>query len=360
MPTEPIAALPASYYDGVSARARPVMLRIDGARLRINGTDVERTVDLAEVQWPERTRHGLRVAHLRDGGTLQCADAAGWDAWRQQHGQRDPLVVRLQQSWPWVLGSLATLVMIMVALQQWGLPVLSRAVVAATPLSVDSALGEATLQAIDGQLMQPSQLPAGEQARLRGAFTRAVATLPAQQLAPWQLVFRKSRIGPNAFALPGGTMVMTDELVQLVGADEQVITAVLAHELGHVQRRHGLRMLVQVTVLSGLAGAVLGDFSSVLASVPVFLGHASYSREAEREADADAVRLLKAAAISPLVMVTLFDKLEQERRKKVPDPAHGTGTDKRNADGHWLGIAFSSHPPDAARVQFFQTAAAGR
>lgn len=354
MRAESITALPAVYFDGIRARAVPVMLRMDDACLRINGADVERTVALTDVQWPERTRRGLRVAHLRGGGTLQCADTAGWDAWRQQHGQRDPLVVRLQQSWPWVVGSLATLVMIVVALQQWGLPVLSRAVVAATPLSVDSALGEATLQAIDGQLMQASQLPADEQARLRGAFTRAVATLPAQQVASWQLVFRKSRIGPNAFALPGGTLVMTDELVQLVGADEQVITAVLAHELGHVQRRHGLRMLVQVTVLSGLAGAVLGDFSSVLASVPVFLGHASYSREAEREADADAVRLLKAAAISPLVMVTLFDKLEQHRRKTEQDAA--PVPDKDHPE-HWLGIAFSSHPSDAARVRFFRDAA---
>ena len=353
MQTKPISALSAVYFDGISARARPVMLRMDGAGLRINGADVERTVALTEVQWPERTRHGLRVAHLRDGGALQCADADGWDAWRQQHGQRDPLVVRLQQSWPWVLGSLATLVVIVVALQQWGLPALSRAVVAATPLSVDNTLGEVSLQAIDGQLMQASQLLPAEQARLRGAFARAVATLPAQQVPPWQLVFRKSRIGPNAFALPGGTMVMTDELVHLVGANEQVITAVLAHELGHVQRRHGLRMLVQVTLLSGLAGAVLGDFSSVLAGVPVLLGHAGYSREAEREADADAVRLLKAASISPEVMVTLFDKLDQARRKKAADPAPATG----KAQGHWLGIAFSSHPTDAARVQFFRGAA---
>lgn len=343
--------LSAIYFDGLSARPRPVTLRIEGDRLRISGEALDLSVTLTDVQWPERTRHGVRVAHLKGGGSVQSADTALWDAWRASHGQRDTLVVRMQQSWPWVAGSLAALVALVVALQQWGLPVLAGAVVAATPHSVDHALGEATLQAIDTQLMQPSQLPVSEQARLRAAFARAVAALPASQVPPWQLVFRKSRIGPNAFALPGGTMVMTDELVQRLGADEQVITGVLAHELGHVQHRHGLRMLVQVTVLGSLAGAVLGDFSSVLASVPVLLGHASYSREAEREADAGALRLLKAAAISPLVMVTLFDKLEQDRSKKDPDPAAA------KANEPWLGIAFASHPPDAARVQFFRTAA---
>jgi predicted Zn-dependent protease len=136
---------------------------------------------------------------------------------------------------------------------------------------------------------------------------------------------------------------MTDELVQLVNGDAQVITAVLAHELGHVQQRHGLRMLVQVTVLGTLASAVLGDFSTLLASVPVLMGHASYSRDAEREADAAAVQLLKRAGISPLVMVTLFDKLNEKRGDK---------------EGSWLGIAFASHPADAERIQFFKNAAA--
>ncbi|MDP2368254.1 M48 family metallopeptidase [Rhodoferax sp.] len=351
MDKPPQPALAATYFDGVSARPQAVMLHIDATHLRISGAGIDRAVSLSELQWPERTRHGVRVAHLQAGGSVQSADNQAWDAWRTRHGLRDAWVVRMQQSWPWVMASLATLVLLVVVLQRWGLPALAGAVVAATPHSVDRALGEATLQAIDSQLMQPSQLPASEQARLGAAFARAVASLPASQVPPWQLVFRKSRIGPNAFALPGGTMVMTDELVQRVGADEQVITGVLAHELSHVQHRHGLRMLVQVTVLGSLAGAVLGDFSSVLASVPVLLGHASYSREAEREADAGALRLLKAAAISPLVMVTLFDKLEQDRRKEDPSPA------ATKANEHWLGIAFASHPPDAARVQFFRTAA---
>jgi len=96
-----------------------------------------------------------------------------------------------------------------------------------------------------------------------------------------------------------------------------------------------------------VSGAVLGDFSSMLASVPVFLGQAGYSREA----DAAAVQVLRAAALSPRLMVTLFDKLAAARHKKEQEPAPAKAQD------HWLGIAFASHPPDAARVQFFQAAA---
>jgi Zn-dependent protease with chaperone function len=355
MAQAPGPVLEAVYFDGMSARARPVRLQMEGAVLRVAGEGVERRVALADVIWPERTRHGMRVAHFEGGGSVQCSDAAAWDAWSRASGRRDSLVVRLQQSWRGVLVSVALLVALAVALQQWGLPVAARAVVAATPLSVDESLGAATLDAIDGMLMQPSRLAAAEQARLKAAFARALAAQPPGSVPAWTLEFRRSRIGPNALALPGGTLIMTDELVDLVGRDENVITAVLAHELGHVRHRHGLRALVQVTLLGGLASVVLGDFSSVLAGVPVLLGQASYSRAAEREADAEAVLILQAASISPEVMVTLFEKMAQRSGDK--DAPAGADTGRAERQSSWLGIAFASHPADAERVAYFRQAA---
>lgn len=358
MPASPAPVLDAVYFDGRSGRAQPVQLHIAGAVLRLRGEGVDRSVPLPDVNWPERTRHGLRVAHFEDGGSVQCDDAAAWDTWSRASGRHDPLVVRLQQSWRWVLASVLVLVSMAVVLQQWGLPLVARAVVAATPLSVDVSLGATTLAAIDGRLLQPSQLPATEQARLRAAFEKALAASPSGSVPPWQLAFRKSRIGPNALALPGGTLIMTDELVELVGRDQDVITAVLAHELGHVRHRHGLRMLVQVTALGGLAAVAFGDFSTLVAGIPVLMGQASYSRTAEREADAEAVRILQAASISPEVMVTLFDKLdkpgEQGGDKGSPP---GAGSDRAARQESWIGIAFASHPADAERVRYFRQAA---
>ena len=342
--------LAASYFDGVTARAQAVTLQLVGSNLVLAGDGINRSICMADVQWPERTRHGIRVAHFADGGSVQCADTAAWDAWRQYSGQRDSWVVRAQQSWRGVLVSVLLLVMVGAAVYQWGLPIAARAVVAVMPQSVDATLGQASLSAIDDSLMQPSKLPMNEQTRLREAFTKALSAQPAGSVPAWQLVFRKSRIGANAFALPGGTMVMTDEMVELVGADDKVITAVLAHELGHVRHRHGLRMLVQATVLAGVTSVVLGDFSTLLAGVPLLLGQASYSRNAEKEADAEAVRILIAAGISPDVMVTLFEKLQAKDKN---DKEASTG------QSSWLGIAFASHPSDAERMAYFRQAARG-
>ena len=146
---------------------------------------------------------------------------------------------------------------------------------------------------------------------------------------------------------------MTDEMVKLVGADDKVITAVLAHELGHVRHRQGLRMLVQATVLAGVTSVALGDFSTLLAGVPLMLGQASYSRDAEKEAGREAVQILKAAGISPEVMVTLFEKLDAKQKPadKKKDQSTAAGSSS------WLGIAFASHLTDAEHMAYFRQAA---
>jgi Zn-dependent protease with chaperone function len=353
--------LAATYFNGSSARAHPVQIWLADGLLHVQGDGIALTVPTAAVDWPERTRHGMRVAHFADGGLVQSEDSVAWDTWVQAQGLRESLVVKMQQNWRWVAGSVAVLLGLAMGLQQWGLPVAAEALVALTPPTLDTALGESTLSTLDKLLMQPTTLPEAEQNRIRNAFAQAVSHQTPGSVAPWKLEFRHSeKIGANAFALPGGTIIMTDEMVQLVDGDAQVLTAVLSHELGHVQRRHGLRMVVQATVLGAVGAVVWGDFSSLLASVPVFIGQAQYSRTAEREADAHAVKVLQAAALSPTLMITLFDKLEAQRQAKQSEkpekPGHGDA-DASEKEDSWLGIAFSSHPSDAERVAFFRAAA---
>lgn len=334
--------LSAEYFDGRSARAHAVRLRREGVLLHVTGEGVDLRVPLARIRWPERTRHGVRVAELPDGGSLHCADAAAWDAFALDCGRGDGLVVRAQQSWRAVLVSLAGLVVLLAVLYAWGIPRAAGAALLLIPESADRAVGEVAMRSLDEELMKPTELPAAEQQRLREAFERALSAQPAGSVPAHRLEFRKSRIGPNAFALPGGTIVMTDELVKLVDGDAAVITGVLGHELGHVRHRDGMRMLIQASAIGVLASVVVGDFSSLLAAVPVVLGQSAYSRDAERRADAEAVLLLRDAGLSPAVMVGFFEKMAKE-----------------NGD-HTLGIAISSHPADAERIRFFQEAAAQR
>jgi Zn-dependent protease with chaperone function len=364
------------YFDGRSARAQRVSLRIDGDTLAIRGAEAVRHEPLRAVTWPERTRRGARVAHLAGGGSLVCHDGEAWDRWMRAHGRSDRWVVRAQQGWPWVAIALLLLVAVLVLLEDRGIPWAARAIVAATPARVDAAVGETTLEALDHDLLKPSTLAAGEQARLRDAFEAALGALPRGTVPAHRLVFRSLPTGPNAFALPGGTIILGDELVQLVDGNADVVVGVLGHELGHLRRRDGMRMVVQAAALGLLASLVLGDVNSIVAAAPVMLAQARYSRGAERAADAEAVRVLRASGRSPAVMVRFFERVAQWRRAGGPvsasgssapasapatEPAaigrrHAASAPRPPSPGE-LGIAVATHPADAERIRYFEEAA---
>lgn len=338
--------LEVAYYDGRSAKARSARLSALGDQVQIEAEGQRLTLPMAAVQWPERTRHGQRVAHLPDGGMLRGHDNAAWDAWMDAHGLGASMTVRLQQSWRAVLASLVLLVAALAAGWVWGVPWAAGHLAHWVPESVESRIGRGALEAIDARWMRPSALPETEQQRLREAFAQAVRRLPADAVPVHQLLFRQSDVGPNAFALPGGTLVMTDEMVKLLNGDADAITGVLAHELGHVRERHGTRALLQVAMVGALSGLVLGDFSGVLAAVPVWLAQSGYSRDAERVADGAALEVLRAAGISPVVMADVFEKLAKHHEQ----------------DGRpvMIRIALASHPADAERIRFFREAAQSR
>jgi Zn-dependent protease with chaperone function len=356
-------SLPADYFDGLSARARRVSLRLEAGQLHLQGDGVQLAVPATDVRWPERTRHGARTAHFQSGGSVQALDAGDWDAWARRVGLGESAVVKAQQSWRGVALAVLLLVSVLAAGYQWGVPWLARAALVAIPASIDRTVGDAVLRSFDDSLLLPSAVPSARQEALRTAFAQAMARAqPKGQHITYELRFHNSprvpsrrvqatHLGPNAFALPGGVVIVTDEMLKLLEGRDDVLIGVLGHELGHVQRRHGMRMLVQTTVLGAVASLLWGDISTVLAAAPALLGQSAYSREFEREADDDAVALLRANGMSPLVMVELFERL-QKQRSGDSDP------DEKTTSAFDFGIALASHPADAERIQRFRDAAA--
>jgi len=110
------------YFDGRSAQAHPVLVWIDQGMLQLAGQGLLKQIPLRQVRWPERTRHGARLAHLGDGGSLHTRDSAAWDAWAHRHGLSDSLVTQAQQSWRWSLMATLLLLAICAASYLWGLP----------------------------------------------------------------------------------------------------------------------------------------------------------------------------------------------------------------------------------------------
>lgn len=373
---KPVAAMPTRlmvrYFDGRSSRPHVIEAWLETGELHMVGPRLVRRVPLSDVRWSERTRHGPRLAHLPDGGSLQAMDATAWDAWLSDVGRRDGWVVRAQQSWRVVAASLVLLLVLAMSMYLWGVPGAARVLADHVPDRVEQQVGEAVLTQLS-DMTAPSRLSLTEQDAVRRAWDAvrlahsAAETAQGRTVRPSQLLIRHSNIGPNAVALPGGVMLLTDDMVRLVRHDTQVIAGVLGHELGHVQHRHGMRALLQVGLLGAAASLLWGDFSGLLSAVPVWLGQAHYSREAEREADAYSVAVLRAAGISPTVMITLFERLVLFERcgSSVLKTDVGSSAacapltidaSEREASAGWS-LGFASHPTHEERIAFFRSAA---
>jgi predicted Zn-dependent protease len=126
-------------------------------------------------------------------------------------------------------------------------------------------------------------------------------------------------------ALPAGIVVITDGLVQLAKSDDE-LTAVLAHELGHVQGRHLLRHVLQNSVATLLMATVTGDILSVTslsATLPTALIDAKFSRDFEREADDAAVADLSKEGIPVSSYTAILQRLQAQLDAKTKDAAKG-------------------------------------
>ncbi len=197
---------------------------------------------------------------------------------------------------------------LLVAAYIYGIPMLARAVAARLPAAVTDTLSSQTLAALDRDVFEPSAIPRERQQAIDEAFRRL--KMPAGATASYRLEFRKSdAVGANAMALPSGTIVVTDGLVTLARDDREIL-GVLAHEAGHVDHLHGLRGILQNSLMGLLVAWVVGDISSIVAAAPTVLLEANYSRDLEREADAFAIAVLTANGIPRRHLADILRRME--------------------------------------------------
>lgn len=334
------ASLAAHWFDGQQGLARPVDVSLRDGQLQFG----DQRVPLDRVQWPDRLRHGRRLMVLQGSGVLSFPDTEAFNAWADATGHWPSLIERWQLSWHLALMALALVAVLFAAGWRWGLPWASDRLVERIPLSAEQKIGDQVMALVDKRWLRPSQLSPAHQQAWRNRFARMLDQARASGMdvpTHWQLHFRRTTamMGPNAFALPGGQMCMTDELIELLKDEPDAVLTILAHEAGHVRHRHGLRTAFRASVVAAAAAVWLGDYASFLNGLPVLLATNGYRRDHEREADAFAREVARRGGVNPARMAVFFERI----RAKYGDQAKGA-----------LAIAFSSHPADGERIAFFK------
>jgi Zn-dependent protease with chaperone function len=313
------ASWAATRFDGRSAAGDIVLLRIDGPALVIMSRTTLERVPLGEVAVAEAFEHAPRMLGLPGGQTLEVADPERTlPAAIASAGKHPSWIVRLQRAWVAVVAALALIVGLGVWTYVEGLPIAARRIAEALPSGFDRRMGENLLELLDANTFEPSNLPAERRVRIAERFRQAAAVAAPGVEA--RVEFRAGEV--NAFALPGGIIIVFDELVELAGDDERVL-GVLGHELGHVVHRHSTRQVLQALGTGALAGLVWGDFSTVAANVPLVLGMMRYGRGFEDEADDYAIAFLRANNLSPRPLYEFFMRTQSHDEKRrvgeIPD-----------------------------------------
>ncbi len=115
----------------------------------------------------------------------------------------------------------------------------------------------------------------------------------------------------NAFTIPGGNIYMFSELMKIAETPEEV-AAVLAHEIGHAEKRHVVTKLIQELSITAIVSVLSGGDPSILTQVLKEIIGSSFDRKQEEEADRFALELLEKAGISPKSLARFFERLNEK------------------------------------------------
>ena len=315
----------ARYYDGKTSQRREVRIWAEpSGRLRVIGEGIDFSCPIAEVRPSPRVGNTTRHLQFADGAQCETGDNDAVDRVFARESREAPgrLIHALESKYGYALFALALTAAALWAGITYGIPALAKEVAAVLPPSIETAIGRDALAGLDRILLAPSKLPPARQEHMRALFSNMVSGI--EGAGGYRLELRSSkRLGANALALPSGEVVVTDQLVELAQNDDEIV-AVLAHEIGHLRQRHGLRRLLQDSATVLLVAAVTGDLSSIASlatALPAILLQAKYSRDFEREADDFALDYMKHHDISPEAFGAILLRMEQRRgaAADVPD-----------------------------------------
>lgn len=384
------------WFDGLSSKARPVMVALQptpqGPSLVLHPVSQPgagpTVFTWKQVGWPEAWNENRPpprvVVDLRDHGSVEIDAVADWRAALAAAGERPGIAQRMQTLWPVLLGVTVAAAIGLTLFYRYGTPWAATQLTRFVPIGWETSVAENVLQQMDDGTLKPSKLPPARQAQLKARFDALAQQTPAaphrypSYRPPLSLEFR-SGMGANAFALPGGKIVMTDGIVKAAadkGLPDDALVGVLAHEIGHVVHRHTTRMVVEQGVLNVGLGLALGDVSGIVSTGASVLTGLAYSRSHEREADCYAIALMRHAALPTAPMGRLLlaiahdeeeEKEDAQKKKKTAQDApqaaeaaastasapapRSKGQARKEAEAHPVWSLLSSHPETVRRAR---------
>lgn len=310
------AEIRARYYDGKTAAAHDVVLTYADGVLRLSASDLvadwprDKIIRLDDRRDAEILRLGVSTSPderlLLDGVDVVRLNALAPELFDHRPARRAEykLVAALVAGAALVGGGIF-----------FGVPMAAKPLASVTPLAMERNIGDAVYA--QAQLTF-GQCTGSQAARADMLLNRIADRLERHATSEFDVdVQLVDSFMPNAFALPGGRVLITDELVAMA-QDPDEIAGVIAHEIGHVEQRHVMQLIWRDMGFGILLDIMLGG-SGVVQQIYLTSGQVfqlRYSREAEEEADRRAIAMMSAAGWDPGAMGMLFERLAEEMGEK--------------------------------------------
>jgi len=359
------------YYDGKTSDAQDALLYYkDDGGIGFNNINADE-VHFDSVKVSSRIGNTPRYINFPDGSQFESDDNDAIDhmvkvlSTQRFHG----LAHKLESAKAFVLLTVVTVVFFGWLFIQFGIPYFSKEIAQMLPEEASQHMGQGVLDAMDKAWFSESQLSKQRQNELRRLFNELQAHTEGDN--PYQLEFRLGgKIKANAFALPNGVIVFTDELINLAENDMEV-ASVMLHEIGHLKHRHSIRATIQQFSLAMFVMVITGDVStssSIVTAIPVMLVESGFSKEMEWEADTYSLDYMLKHNIKPEYFSIMMEKLVashtdefDECKKQAVDTnidcvnkAVELNNNKQKSKG--VMDYLSTHPASSARVERFRSA----
>ncbi len=302
------------YFDGQRPLALPARLEIDGQEARLTGEGFAAQYAVGQLAVSPRTGAAERFVSLSDNGQFLCSDTDLLDGLPQESPTEGP-VAWLEERWEVALFGVVMTACLLLLGYLYGLPAAATRIAARIPIATEQAVAREALQWFDEhKWFTPSSVEGYLQQDIKEGFEQLVLDSPYRK--GYRLEFRASKFGANAFALPGGIIVITDDMVRAGETTEEVL-AVLAHEIGHVELHHIMRSVLQSSVVAVAVAAITSDAAALngaVAGLPLIVMNTKYSREFETEADEYGFRLLSNKGLSPAAFASIMEKISKNNK----------------------------------------------
>ena len=308
------------YYDGLRTTRNPVTVTLTAKSVVITKKDQTR------IEWPVtevRQTQGfyagepVKLMRSREALVVPSTDGSNdfLNALKAITPQKDAKFnapqTRFTRFYRAMLAAVAGIAVI-ATMYVWVIPAISNAAADKIPPSWEEKLGNSV---IEGMLRN---FKTCEDKRSEEAVAKIMLRLTAAA-GPNPYTFKVHIVKAsimNAFALPGGHIILFTGLINKTGRPEE-LAGVLSHEMQHILKRHSTKRIMQSFSTGMILTMLAGDAAGAINAVNI-LNNMRYSRIAEEEADREGLTLMKRAQVDPAGLIDFFDKLEKNHGMAKP------------------------------------------